>query len=196
MYASQVSRILSSLSIPIKVSTVDAFQGEEKPIIILSTVRTKSIGFAGDERRVNVAITRGKRHLIIVGNAGLLGKSRPWDRIVNLCEGRGNGVMRREEMLEIVGEGDLIDFEGTQEATSNHKEDKAELEMLESDKPVEEFKMIELKKRVEVPVDAFKEKEPEKRVGVPSVPVVTGLPSFDIPEDDEDLDCLEMNDFF
>ncbi|MGH0150325.1 UNVERIFIED_CONTAM: hypothetical protein FKN15_017201 [Acipenser sinensis] len=47
----------------VQVSTVDAFQGAEKEIIVLSCVRTKQVGFIDSEKRMNVALTRGKRHL-------------------------------------------------------------------------------------------------------------------------------------
>ena len=56
----------------IQVSTVDAFQGAEKDIIILSCVRTRNLGFIEDCRRLNVAITRARRHLIVLGKESLL----------------------------------------------------------------------------------------------------------------------------
>jgi senataxin len=59
----------------IEVNTVDAFQGSEKDIIIFNCVRSnfesymeKSLGFLLDERRLNVAITRPKFFLMVVGN--------------------------------------------------------------------------------------------------------------------------------
>ena len=55
----------------IEISTVDGFQGREKEVIILSLVRsndTRSVGFLAEERRLNVAITRPKRQLCIVGD--------------------------------------------------------------------------------------------------------------------------------
>ena len=55
----------------IEISTVDGFQGREKEIIILSLVRSNlkhQIGFLSDKRRLNVAITRPKRLLIIIGD--------------------------------------------------------------------------------------------------------------------------------
>eukprot|EP00842_Homolaphlyctis_polyrhiza_P004584 jgi/Hompol1/5126/HPOL_000437-RA len=45
----------------VQVSTVDAYQGAEKSVIILSTVRTRAKGFIEDPRRINVAITRAKK---------------------------------------------------------------------------------------------------------------------------------------
>ena len=44
-----------------QISTVDAFQGGEKEVIILSSVRTQHVGFIDSDRRTNVALTRAKR---------------------------------------------------------------------------------------------------------------------------------------
>ena len=54
------------------VNTVDNFQGQERDFIVLSMVRSNEdfeFGYLKDERRLNVAITRFKRGLIIVGDA-------------------------------------------------------------------------------------------------------------------------------
>ncbi|XP_074084787.1 5'-3' DNA helicase ZGRF1 isoform X9 [Macrotis lagotis] len=81
----------------IQVSTVDAFQGAEKEIIILSCVRTKQVGFIDSEKRMNVALTRGKRHLLIVGNLDCLKKNRLWGRVIQHCEGREKGLQHSSE---------------------------------------------------------------------------------------------------
>lgn len=58
----------------IEIESINAFQGREKDIIILSTVRSNSFqgrastGFLGDPRRLNVALTRAKYGMIIVGD--------------------------------------------------------------------------------------------------------------------------------
>jgi superfamily I DNA and/or RNA helicase len=67
----------------IKVSTVDAFQGGEKEIIILSCVRTESLGFIESEKRLNVALTRARRHLILVCKLDTLAKGKSYGVVIN-----------------------------------------------------------------------------------------------------------------
>jgi superfamily I DNA and/or RNA helicase len=60
----------------VTISTVDAFQGQERDFIIMSTVRgggrASSVGFVRDPRRFNVAVTRPRRGLIVLGKRPLL----------------------------------------------------------------------------------------------------------------------------
>lgn len=71
----------------IEIGTVDAFQGREKKIIILSTVRsgTKHVGFLRNEKRLNVAITRAKCLLIVIGNSTTLQKCGIWNKFIAYC---------------------------------------------------------------------------------------------------------------
>jgi len=71
----------------IDFNTVDGFQGQEKDVIILSCVRAgpglQSVGFLSDTRRMNVALTRAKSSLFILGNAPTLERSNgTWRQIV------------------------------------------------------------------------------------------------------------------
>lgn len=75
----------------IDFNTVDGFQGQEKDIIILSCVRSsvepRSIGFLSDRRRLNVAVTRAKSNLFIIGNAEHLKRSDTlWHTLVTTAE--------------------------------------------------------------------------------------------------------------
>lgn len=63
----------------ITVGTVDGFQGQERDVIVISLVRDNadgSIGFLRDLRRMNVAMTRARMKLIIVGNSHTLSRHR------------------------------------------------------------------------------------------------------------------------
>ena len=89
-YADQV-KVIQDMT-PVEVKTVDGFQGREKEIIIISTVRSNdngNIGFLKDLRRLNVAITRAKRKLIIIGNKNTLKTNPTYDRLIKFCEEKG-----------------------------------------------------------------------------------------------------------
>ncbi|MBL8815744.1 MAG: AAA family ATPase [Planctomyces sp.] len=59
----------------LEIDTVDGFQGREKEVVLISLVRsnlTGEIGFLSDARRMNVAMTRARRKLIIIGDSSTL----------------------------------------------------------------------------------------------------------------------------
>ena len=69
------NKLLRSIKKNISINTVDGFQGQEKDIIMISMVRGNDqgkIGFLNDLRRMNVAITRARMKLIILGDAETL----------------------------------------------------------------------------------------------------------------------------
>jgi len=79
----------------IEVKSVDGFQGREKEIIILSLVRAnekEQIGFLDDLRRLNVAITRAKRKLIVVGDTKTLSSNKTYKKMIGYFE--KNGILR------------------------------------------------------------------------------------------------------
>lgn len=80
-YSAQAARIRDRLSraLPdlqdVEVDTVDAFQGREKDAILVSLVRNNTegqLGFLTELRRMNVALTRPRRHLFVVGDSATL----------------------------------------------------------------------------------------------------------------------------
>lgn len=76
----------SKLYQEIEVASVDAFQGREKDIIIFSCVRSNGhlgIGFLNDPRRLNVALTRARYGIIIVGNPKVLSKQPIWNYLLS-----------------------------------------------------------------------------------------------------------------
>ena len=83
-YAGQVRLIRSMLNDEIQgleIKSVDGYQGREKEIIVLSTVRSNEdgkVGFLSDYRRLNVALTRARRGLIVVGDDRTLRNEPTW----------------------------------------------------------------------------------------------------------------------
>ncbi|KAF9069456.1 RdRP-domain-containing protein [Rhodocollybia butyracea] len=86
-YTKQTKILRDTLRVP--ASTIDSFQGRESDIIIFSTVRSNDladIGFVEDERRLNVAWTRARMGLIIVGDKRTMTAGRGlWHRAIESC---------------------------------------------------------------------------------------------------------------
>ena len=74
-YRAQRSRLKEALGEGVEVSTVDAFQGREKDVVVFSATATEpsSVRFAESGRRLNVAFTRARKKLIVLANA-----KAPW----------------------------------------------------------------------------------------------------------------------
>lgn len=98
----------ANLYMEIEVASVDAFQGREKDYIILSCVRSnehQGIGFLNDPRRLNVALTRAKYGIIVIGNPKILSRQPLWNHLLNyykenkaLVEGPLNNL--KESMIQ------------------------------------------------------------------------------------------------
>jgi predicted DNA helicase len=70
------SELLQSIKQLMTINTVDAFQGQEREVIAISFVRSNDkseVGFLGDIRRTNVAMTRARKKLIMIGDSATLG---------------------------------------------------------------------------------------------------------------------------
>lgn len=77
-YQAQVALIASMLDYPeMTIGSVDGLQGQEREAIILSLVRSNTkgeVGFLSEHRRLNVAMTRAKRQLCVVGDSATVAK--------------------------------------------------------------------------------------------------------------------------
>ncbi|KAL4622450.1 putative helicase mov-10-B.1 isoform X1 [Arapaima gigas] len=83
----------------LKVGSVEEFQGQERKVIMVSAVRSSTtymkmdedfnLGFLTNEKRFNVAMTRAKALLIVVGNPVILNKNPIWKRFIQYCKAEG-----------------------------------------------------------------------------------------------------------
>ncbi len=75
----EASEEISNLKHLVMINTVDAFQGQERDVIAISLVRSNDkgeVGFLGDIRRTNVALTRARKKLVVVGDSATLGSHK------------------------------------------------------------------------------------------------------------------------
>ena len=109
LYNAQKFRLIEEFAkdkryIDLKISSIDGFQGMEKDYIIISTVRSNDLGmlgFAKNQKRVNVALTRARKGLILVGNCKCFSK-RPniWRDFISFYYSK-----------KLIVKGDLSDLE-------------------------------------------------------------------------------------
>ena len=102
----KMQRFYRRLRGQISVNTVDGFQGQERDVIVISMVRDNEhgdIGFLGDLRRMNVAITRARMKLIVIGNSDTLTKHRFYGAMFEYFGQRGEII---EASSSTDGEGD------------------------------------------------------------------------------------------
>lgn len=98
-YDAQVAELRALLSEAIEqgleVGSVDGFQGREKEAIVLDLVRSNDdaeVGFLADVRRMNVALTRARRFLLVLGDSATIGQHPFYARFLEDVERRGAWV--------------------------------------------------------------------------------------------------------
>lgn len=141
LYKSQMYKIIAILGLTssgmhkevksVLVSTVDAFQGGERDVIILSCVRTNNVGFIDNEKRTNVALTRAKHHLLIVGNLNNLSKNNLWSSVIQLCKDFPGGIenssctrQRLQYIIDNASQDSNTDINDTESTASKRKSKK------------------------------------------------------------------------
>ena len=76
----------------LEVDTVDGFQGREKEAVVISMVRSNErgeVGFLADQRRMNVAVTRARRHVALFGDSATLSMNAFLGALVEYANGSG-----------------------------------------------------------------------------------------------------------
>jgi ATP-dependent RNA/DNA helicase IGHMBP2 len=76
----------------LKINTVDSFQGQERDVIYISLVRSNDkgeIGFLSDERRMNVAMTRAKKKLVIIGDSATICRNKFYAKLFDYVNETG-----------------------------------------------------------------------------------------------------------
>ncbi len=87
--------VLAPLLLPgggLNINTIDGFQGQERDVIYISLVRSNArhdIGFLSDYRRMNVAMTRARMLLVVVGDSATIGQNRFYQAFLDYCAEHG-----------------------------------------------------------------------------------------------------------
>jgi len=89
-YSAQVRHLRKLLDHDdLEIDTVDGFQGREKEVVVISLVRSNSqgeIGFLADVRRMNVALTRARRKLLVIGDSATIASHKFYQRLLEYFE--------------------------------------------------------------------------------------------------------------
>ena len=87
--------------VPVTINTVDGFQGRERDVVYLSLVRSNTrgeIGFLADYRRMNVALTRARKYLVVVGDSATVGDDKFFAGFLKYVEQHGHYTSAWEYM--------------------------------------------------------------------------------------------------
>lgn len=94
--------VLRRLKGKIAINTIDGFQGQERDVVFISLVRSNDdgkIGFLSDLRRMNVAMTRARMKLVIIGSAATLTRHPFYEKLF-LSQKKENGVKKVFEISD------------------------------------------------------------------------------------------------
>ena len=86
----------------LNVNTIDSFQGQERDVIYISLTRSNvegTIGFLADTRRMNVAMTRARKKLVVIGDSATLSRSQFYADFITYAEGK-NAYQSAWEFIE------------------------------------------------------------------------------------------------
>lgn len=95
-------KVLRRLKGKIAINTIDGFQGQERDVVFISLVRSNDdgkIGFLSDLRRMNVAMTRARMKLVIIGSAATLTRHPFYEKLF-LSQKKENGVKKVSEISD------------------------------------------------------------------------------------------------
>ena len=102
-YAAQVRQLRERMQHDVEVNSVDGFQGREKEAILMSLVRSNErgeVGFLAEPRRMNVALTRARRCLIVVGDSATISAEPFFGRLLDHWDSVGSYKSVWEELYE------------------------------------------------------------------------------------------------
>ncbi|MFZ1750036.1 MAG: AAA domain-containing protein, partial [Saprospiraceae bacterium] len=81
------------VTLDIDINSIDGFQGQEKEVVYISLVRSNDqgeIGFLKDERRLNVAMTRAMKKLVIIGDSATIAQNKLFSDLISYIEANGH----------------------------------------------------------------------------------------------------------
>jgi superfamily I DNA and/or RNA helicase len=97
------SPVLNNYNNSISVNTIDSFQGQERDIVYISMTRSNQdnrIGFLSEIRRMNVAMTRARKKLVVIGDSATLGQSAFYAGFIHYAEQK-NAYLSAWEFMDV-----------------------------------------------------------------------------------------------
>eukprot|EP00928_Gymnodinium_smaydae_P075244 TRINITY_DN5824_c0_g1_i1.p1 TRINITY_DN5824_c0_g1~~TRINITY_DN5824_c0_g1_i1.p1 ORF type:complete len:1306 (-),score=362.37 TRINITY_DN5824_c0_g1_i1:108-4025(-) len=129
-YRGQLQALMQAMpsDLNVEVLTVDACQGSEFDYVVLSTVRAnrdKRLGFVKDQQRINVAISRARLKMIVVGNSYTMSGDDDWKQVHAACQPAQPMEVKPDKALPEVGSGFLSVFDALRAQKQREAEQKA-----------------------------------------------------------------------